>query len=232
MADYRVPFATVSPDAEPSRFDPGPLLARIVAEGLLKEGPKGTVEGTVSTPWGDLEAERRSADEVLIDTPTAEVSQRQVLMTVAATKLGVEKATIERSHGTIQEIDVGERVLVCPYPTADGVRNAPDEADPSGVPAVDATAGIAYAVTQESPYVKIFGRLWGDARPLTALAAAGVHLVGSKGFRPTYPRTRIVGSLVNHGEESCEITVQAHQAGDGPAIERVLVGGTVRPVEE
>lgn len=232
MAEYRVPFDRVDPGEEPDEFDPGPVLAGIVDRDLLSEGPKGTIEGTVASPWGELGAERRDDREVLVETPRAEVSARQVLLNAAARSLGVERALVEASPGTLQELDVGPRVLACPLPGPDAVRDAPADADPSGVPGVEATGGIAYAVTQESPYVKVLGRLWGSARPMPALAAAGLHLVLSEGFRPTYPRTRVVGSLVDRGEASCEVTVQARQAGGGPAIDRVLVGGRVERVDE
>lgn len=232
MADYRVPFDQVSPDETPSDFDPSLVLARIVDEGLLEEGAKGTVEGTVETAWGELGAERRGEDEVFLETPSAEVSQRQVMLNVAAMKLGVERSAIEGSHGAIQEIDVGEPVLVCPFASEELLREAPETADPSTVPGVEAEAGIGYAITQRRPYARILGRSWGNARPMTVLAAAATHLVLSEGFRPTYPRTRVVGRLLAHGEEEAEVTVQAREAGHGPVVERVLVGGRVREGEE
>lgn len=232
VADYRVPFARVSPDEEPERFDPGPILARILEEDLLELGAKGTAEGTVSTPWGGLKAERRGETEVLVSTPTCEITARQVLLNAAVRSLGIDKKGIETSHGTIQEVDVGQRVVVCPLSSDDRLRETPDDVVPSGVPGTQAEAGVAYAVTQESPYVKLLGKVWGDVAEMTALAAAGLNLVVSDGFRPTYPRTRIVARLLGRGDEECEVTVQAEQAGGGPAVERVLVGGDVQPVED
>lgn len=231
MAVYRVPFDEVRPDEDTDAFDPAPVLARISDEGLLDEQAKGTVEGTVDTPWGELGAENRGEGVLLVDTPAAEVATDQVLLNVAAMKLGIDKDNVQQSRGSIQEIDVGEPILVVPMGGADEVREAPEKADPSSVPGVDTKGGIVYAVTQESPYVKLIARLWGTARPMTALAAAGMHLVLSEGFRPTYPRTRIVGQLLDHGEEQCEITVQAREVRGGPVVERVLVGGVVRPID-
>lgn len=230
MTRYRVPFAEVSPDEEPETFDPGPLLARIVADELLADAGAGTAEGSIKTPWGSLGAERRDVYQVFLATPEAEVSARQVMLAVAVRELGVDRASLEAALGAIQEIDVGQPVLVVPLEDVEDVEAAPTGADPSSVVGVDAEAGVAYAVTQTSPYVRLQARLWGEVAAMTALAAAALHLVLAEGFRVTYPRTRVVGQLVGEDDEA-EVTVQAHEAGAGPVVERVLVGGTVEPVE-
>lgn len=230
MSRYSVPFARASPTDEPGIFDPVPILARIVDEDLLEDTGQGTAEGTVKTPWGALEAERRASDEVFLETPEAEVSARQVMLAVAARQLGVDRASVEAADGAIQEIDVGLPLLVVPLDAPEDLEAAPADADPSGLPGVEAEAGIAYTVTQTSPYVRIQARRWGDVPPATALAAAAMHLVLAEGFRPTYPRTRVVGQLVDE-EGEAEVTVQAREAGAGPVVERVLVGGQVQPVE-
>lgn len=230
MPGYRVPFAQVSPDEEPETFDPGPILARVVDEDRLAAEDRGTAEGDVKTPWGSLGAERPEPDEVLLETPAAEVSARQVMLAVAARTLDVDRARLEAAQGAIQEIDVGQRVLVVPLSSPEHVEQAPEHADPSGLPGVEADVGVAYAVTQTSPYVRIRARTWGGPPAMTALAAAAMHLVLAEGFRPTYPRTRVVGQLVDD-EAEAEIRVQAREAGAGPVVERVLVGGRVEPVD-
>lgn len=227
---YRVPFARVSPGEEPEAFDPGPVLARIVDEDLLADAGASTAEGSIKTPWGSLGAERRDVDEVFLETPEAEVSARQVMLAVAVRELGVERASVEAALGAIQGIDVGEAVLVVPLEEVEDVQTAPAEADPGAVVGVDAEGGIAYAVMQTSPYARIRARLWGEVAPMTALAAAAMHLVMAEGFRVTYPRTRVVGQLVGVDDEA-EVTVQAREAGAGPVVERVLVGGTVERAE-
>jgi len=226
---YRVPFGQASPDEETEDFDPGPVLARIVDEDLVPDNG-GTAEGSIDTAWGKLAAERRGGEEVHVTMPEAEVTSRQVMVNVAAMKLGVDKALVEETEAAIQAIDVGEPVLVCPLPGEDAVRDAPTQAQVATVPGVEAEIGVAYTVVQTSPYARIVARSWGEGPPMTVLAAAAVHLMLSERFRPTYPRTRVVAELVDE-EGEVEITVQAREAGGGPVVERVLVGGPVEALD-
>lgn len=235
MPRYRVPFgATHEPGETGGAFDPGVVLA--TAAGDLEKGAgsreEDTRERTLDTPWGKLGVEARGSGAFLTETPDWEVSDRPVMLQAAARALGIEPAMVEETGAQIRTVDVGRKVLVVPFASADAVRNAPQEADLGGVPMVQVDAGIVYATTQRSPYVKLLARTWGDAEPLTALAAAGLHLVRSGTMRPTYPRTRIVGALVNHGEERCEITVQAEKVGSEPKVTALLVGGDVEAVEQ
>jgi hypothetical protein len=229
VSRVRVPFGEAEAGSEPDAFDPGPVLAQIQAEGLVPSDPdKRTVEGSVSSPWGSLSAERRGEDEVLVSTPNADVVADQVMLNAAAMKLGIERDLVDETGASIKEVDVGQRVLVVPYPDERSIVNAPEQADPSGVPGVEAGAGVVYALTQSRPYVKIVARSWGEVAPMTGIAAAALHLVTSKSFRPSYPRTRVVGRYVGDAtEEVCEITVQARNAGDGAVVEHVFVGGRV-----
>lgn len=233
MPSFRVPFgATYEPGRYEEAFEPGAVLATAAAEVEKTSGSReeGTRERTFETPWGELKVEARGTGDLVTQVPHVEVPDRPVMLQAAARALGIEAALVENA-GQIQVVDVGRRLLVVPFPSPDAVRNAPEDADVSSVPAVDAEAGIVYAQTQRSPYVKLLARTWGDAEPLTAVAAAGVHLVLSGGFRPTYPRTRIVGQLVNHGEERCEVTVAAEKVGGEPKITDVLVGGKVHQTD-
>lgn len=234
MPTYRVPFgATHAPGDKAETFDPGVVLAEAADrfQGAGGSREEGTVESTLETPWGTLKVEARGRGEILVETPAHAVPDQPVMLESACQRLGIQRALVEEAGAQLRVVDVGRPVLVVPFPHPDAVRNAPEDADPSQVPMVDATAGIAYARTQTSPYVKILGRLWGDAEPLTALAAASLHLVRSGTFRPTYPRTRIVGQIVNRGEDRCEITVQAEKVGGEPKVTQVLVGGDVEPTD-
>lgn len=235
MPRFRVPFgATHAAGEKPEAFDPGVVLATAAQTLDRASGSResGTVEQTLETPWGPLQVEARGRGELLVETPAHTIPDRPVMLQAACRALGIDAANVEASKAPIRVVDIGRPVLVVPYPSADAVRHAPETADPSGVPMVDATAGIVYARTQTSPYVKILGRAWGDAEPMTALAAAALHLVREGPLRPTYPRTRTVGRLVGHGDDTCEITVQAEKVGGEPKVTKVLVGGDVVPVDD
>lgn len=229
MTRVRVPFGEAADDAEPDAFDPGPVLASIQTKGQLPVDPdKKTVEGSVSSPWGSLSAERRGDDEVLVSTPRADVTADQVMLGAASMKLGIERELVDETGASIKEVDVGQRVIAVPYPDEQSVIDAPESADPSGIPGVEAKTGVVYALTQSRPYVTIVARRWGDLAPMTGIAAAALHLITSKSFRPTYPRTRVVGRYVDSVEgDWCEITVQARSSGSGPVVEHVFVGGRV-----
>ncbi len=233
VTTYRVPLgATFTPDDVPERFEPGWVLAKAAHSALADGDPdEGTRQIQVETPWGELTVEARGAGSLLVELPRMEIAVERTLLSATAMQLGLAPATIEQTRSTIQVVDVGRQVLVAPLPDGDEVRNAPENADPSKAPQIDTKEAVAYAVTQRTPYVKILGRLWGPAEPLSALAAAAVHLVRSGTLRATYPRTRIVGQIVpGEGDERCEITVQAKKIQDKPKLERLLVGGKVAAV--
>lgn len=235
VSRFRVPFGAMhAPGEKPEDFDPGVVLATAAHKLEASSGSReqGTVERTLETPWGSLQVEARGRGEIVVETPAHALADRPVMLQAACRQLGIDAADVEASKAQIREVDVGRDVLVVPFPSADRVREVPETADPSGVPMVDAAWGVVYARTQTSPYVKILARAWGGAEPMTALAAAALHLVTSGTFRPTYPRTRVVGQILNHGEEACEITVQAEKVGGEPKVTRLLVGGEVTPVDD
>lgn len=234
MTRYRVPFGAVyAPDDAPETFTPGVVLAKAAAELGPESGSReeGTVERTFDTAWGSLQVERRGRGELLTETPAHGIPGPPVMLQAACRRLGVEPVLVEKAGGGIQVVDVGRPVLVVPMPDPDEVRKAPAEGDVGAVPGADAEGGVVYAQTQRTPYVKLLARVWGEAEPLTALAAAACHRTGSGAFRPTYPRTRFVAQLVNQGEEQCEITVEAEKVGGEPKVTKLLVGGKVDPLE-
>lgn len=232
MAGYHTPFGgRFDPDQASDAFLPGIALARALAavEGkdLSQEGDLPAVE----TPWGTLTVETRSQGQLVVQTPRAEVAAPRIMLNVAAMRLGLDREAIEATDMAIQVIDVGRPVLVVAVDDRKRLANAPGDVDLSTVPGASAEQAIIYTRTQRTPYVKIRGRVLGKGDPLTCLAAAALHIVVNNGVRATYPRTRIVGELDGHGDDHAEMTVEAEKAGHTPKIQRVFVGGEIRPAE-
>lgn len=230
MVAYQTPFGgRFDPDRAPEAFSPGNALARaraaVEGKDLSQEGELPPVE----TPWGTLRVETRSQGQLVVQTPAAEVTAPSVMVTIAAMRLGLDQAAIEATDTPIQVIDVGRQVLVVPVDGRQHLDADIGEVDLSAIPGVSAEQAIVYTRTQRTPYVKILGRVLGDGDPLTCLAAAALHIVVNNGVRPTYPRTRIVGELVGHGDDHAELTVEAEKAGHTPKIKRLFVGGKVAP---
>lgn len=221
----RVPFGVVpDPSSVPSEFSAAHALALAYAA-LAGKDPGAAAD--LDTLWGKLRAEARSGGQLAVTTPRMQVAVPRILTISAAGQLSVPKPAIDASNMPLQVIDVGRTVLVVPVATKEHVLAAPPTADLAKVQGARTTAGILYAQTQYTPYTKLLGRLWGDAEPLTALAAAAYHHVTNGGIRATYPRTRIVGELVDRGDERAEITVEVAKAGDQPRITGLYVGGRV-----
>lgn len=232
MAAYQTPFGgRFDPGQASDAFLPGIALARALAALEGKDLSQESDLPPVETPWGALNVETRSQGQLVVQTPSSEVTAPRVLLNVAAMRLGLDREAIEATDMAIQVVDVGRPVLVVPVDGREHLADAPDDVDLSTVPGVSAKQAIIYTRTQRTPYVKILGRVLGEGDPLTCLAAAALHIVVNNGVRATYPRTRIVGELVGHGDDHAELTVEAEKAGHTPKIKRVFVGGKITPAE-
>jgi len=230
----RVPFGGVHDDDEVGPYlVPGAVLARGVANlPLPADRPaKGSFTVDLATPWGALAVEVRDEDKLLAVLPAPNVVAPRVMLAMAAARLGIEAKRIESSGMPMQTLEMGRAILVVPVAEADHVRSTAADADAAQVPGAKAEAGVVYARTQRTPYVKVLGRVLGGADPLAALSVAAVHLVTNGGVRPTYPRTRVVGELVDREGERCEMTLDLVQAGHGPRVKLVLVGGTIERLD-
>lgn len=230
MATYLTPFGDrADPDEEPEAFDPGIALARAARMLGDKDLSKDDELPPVDTAWGSLALETRSQGQLVVQTPRAQVATPRVMVNVAAMRLGLDREAIEGTDMPIQVIDVGRRVLVVPVGGREHVATDPGDVDLSTIPGVDADQAILYTRTQRTPYAKLLGRVLGKGDPLTCVAAAALHLVVNNGVRPTYPRTRVVGELVGHEDHRAETTIEAKKAGHTPSVQRLFVGGRVRP---
>lgn len=204
-------------------FDAGVALG--FAADAFGEG-EGAREGTVETPWGSMHAEVNDRGLVLATLPSHEESDRPVMLQAACRVIGIDPGPVRETGVEMRVVDVGREILVVPMRDEDALEALPSKADVSGVPGHQATGGVAYVHTQTSPYARVVARVWGEEDALASLGAVGVHLVLSGGMRATFPRTRIVASVVG-GKGECEVIVQARKAGGQAVVERVLVGGQV-----
>lgn len=231
MSRYRVPFGGEHrPDETSPQYHPGVALA--LAASNLQGTAEQAREGKVQTPWGDLEAERRDRGLLLVATPRRSVSSQPVMLQAACRTLGLDPAPIEATGAQMRVVDVGRSVLVIPFDEPEDLEAAPEKADITKVPGVEAEESVGYVHTQTTPYARIEAITWGGIEPLAGLAAASIHLVTSGLLRPTYPRTRVVATrLPNEEDEEAEVTVQASKVGGEPKIELVLVGGEVEEIE-
>lgn len=187
-------------------------------------------EAKVQSPWGGLSAEARERGVLLASTPRHEVSERPVMLLAACRRLGLDPGPVEATGAEMRVVDVGRSVLVVPFEDEASLDDAPEDADVSGVPGHEVEEAVGYVHTQSTPYARILARSWDAPEPLAGLAAASLHLVTSGIMRPTYPRTRVVASLVDE-EGEAEVTVQARKAGGSPVVERLLVGGRIEALE-
>ncbi len=225
MPTFRIPFGRrVEAKEAKGTFDAGVALA-FAADALGVE--EGVREGWIETSWGSVHAEVNPRGLVMVSLPSHEESNRPVMLQAACRVLGVPAGPVQETGVEMRVVDVGREVLVMPVVSEEALEALPESVDVSGVPGHDPVSGIAYVHTQSSPYARVSVRALGEGDVLGLMGAVGVHLVRSGGLRATFPRTRIVGSLVGDEEEECEVVVQARKAGGEAVIDRVLVGGEV-----